>query len=78
VLQIPRIALLSWDVEHNTGEVFVVTGDQAERRTVKTGEASGDTVEVVSGVTAGEKVVTRGAFNVRPGDKIQVVSAQGA
>jgi RND family efflux transporter MFP subunit len=77
VLQIPRIALLSWDVEHKTGEVFVVNGDTAERRAVTTGEATGDTVEVVSGVAAGEKVVTRGGFNVRPGDKIQIVPAQG-
>ena len=77
VLQIPRVALLSWDVEHNTAEVIVVNGDTAERRTVRTGETTGDTVEVVSGVTAGERVVTRGGFNVRPGDRIQVVSAQG-
>jgi RND family efflux transporter MFP subunit len=77
VLQIPRIALVSWDVEHGTGEVFVVTGDTVERRTVRTGEATGDAVEVVSGVAAGEKVVTRGGFNVRPGDRVQVAPAQG-
>jgi len=77
VLQIPRLALLSWDVEHATGEVFVVAGDTVERRTVHTGEASGEAVEVVSGVSAGERVVTRGGFNVRPGDRIQIAAAQG-
>ncbi len=77
VLQIPRVALLSWDVEHGTGEVFVVTGDTVERRTVHTGVATGDVVEVVSGVAAGENVVTRGGFNVRPGDRVLAAPAQG-
>jgi RND family efflux transporter MFP subunit len=78
ILQIPRIALLSWDVEHNTGEVFVVIGDTAERRTVKTGEATAELVEVVEGLAAGDKVVTRGGFNIRAGDRVQLVAPQGA
>ncbi len=78
VLQIPRAALLSWDVERGTGEVFVVTGDTAERRTVKTGETTADNVEVVEGLAAGEKVVVRGGFNLRPGDRVQISAPQGA
>jgi RND family efflux transporter MFP subunit len=78
VLQIPRAALLSWDVERNTGEIFVVNGDVAERRAVQTGEVTGENVEIVQGVTAGEKVVTRGGFNVRPGDRVQIAQPQGA
>jgi membrane fusion protein (multidrug efflux system) len=77
VLQIPRAALLSWAVERNTGEIFVVNGDVAERRAVRTGEPAGEYVEVVQGVTAGEKVVTRGGFNVRPGDRVQIAQPQG-
>lgn len=77
VLQIPRVALLSWDVERNTGEVFVVNGGIAERRAVRTGQAAGDSVEVVEGLTAGEKVVTRGGFNLRPGDRVQIAQPQG-
>ena len=77
VLQIPRAALLSWDVERNTGEIFVVNGDVAERRAVRTGEVTGESVEIVQGVTAGEKVVTRGGFNVRPGDRVQIAQPQG-
>jgi RND family efflux transporter MFP subunit len=77
VLQIPRAALLSWDVERNTGEIFVVNGDLAERRAVQTGEVTGENVEIVQGVTAGEKVVTRGGFNVRPGDRVQIAQPQG-
>jgi RND family efflux transporter MFP subunit len=78
VLQIPRAALLSWDVERNTGEIFVVNGDVAERRAVRTGEITGESVEIVQGLTAGEKVVTRGGFNVRPGDRVQITQPQGA
>ena len=78
VLQIPRIALLSWDVERRAGEVFVLAGDTAERRTVKTGEATAELVEVVEGIVAGDRVVTRGGFNLRPGDRVQVVIPQGA
>ena len=78
VLQIPRAALLSWDLELNTGEIFVVNGDVAERRAVRTGEVTGEYVEIVQGVTAGDKVVTRGGFNVRPGDRVQIAKPQGA
>jgi RND family efflux transporter MFP subunit len=78
VLQIPRTALLTWDVERRAAEVLVVNGDQAERRTVELGDTIGERVEVVKGVTAGEKVISRGGFNVRPGDRIQVTSVQGA
>ena len=77
VLRIPRAALLSWDVDRNVGEVFVVSGETAERRTVRTGEASGDLVEVREGLTAGERVVTRGGFNLRPGDRVQIATPRG-
>jgi membrane fusion protein (multidrug efflux system) len=77
VLQIPRAALLSWDVDRNVGEVFVVTGESAERRTVRTGETAGDRVEVVEGLAPGDRVVTRGGFNLRPGDRVQVTTPQG-
>jgi len=71
VLQIPRAAVVSWDVERGVAEVFVVNEQTAERREVRTGETTADTVEVAGGLTAGELVVTRGAFNLRPGDRVQ-------
>ncbi len=78
VLQIPRAALLSWDVERHVGDVFLVTGEVVERRTVRTGQTTADSVEVVEGLAAGDRVVTRGGFNLRPGDRVQVVTPQGA
>ncbi len=78
ILQIPRSALLSWDVERQVGDVFIVTGEVAERRTVRTGQTTADSVEVVEGLVPGDRVVTRGGFNLRPGDRVQVVTPQGA
>ena len=78
VLQIPRAALLSWDVERKSGEIFVINGDVAERREVQTGEAAEEAVEVVRGIAAGDRVVTRGGFNLRPGDRVQIANQKGA
>ena len=49
VLQVPREALLNWNLEQQTADVFVARGDKAEKRVVKTGQSNGVTVEVVSG-----------------------------
>ena len=62
ILQIPRTALLSWDVGAKKGEVFVVDRDLAQRKTIQTGSVSGDWVEVVSGVQPGVPIITRGGF----------------
>jgi RND family efflux transporter MFP subunit len=78
VLSVPRIALVTQDVAKRTGEVYVTAGTSVERRSITLGAGMGDAIEVVSGVTAGEQVVTRGGFNVRPGDPIKIVTPEGA
>lgn len=61
-LQLPRDAVIDSGVEKL---VFVAVGDgKFQPRIVRLGEASGDLVEVVSGVQAGERVVTRANFLV--------------
>jgi len=77
VLKIPRTALLSWDVPGKKGEVFVIQGDRAERRAVRTGALSGDLVEVTEGLERGNLVVTRGGFNVKDGDRVSVTRTNG-
>jgi len=54
------------------GELFVAQGAAALRRQVQTGVAAGDHVEVVAGLSAGERVVVRGAFNLKDGDLVRV------
>ncbi len=78
VLQVPRAALVTWDVASGAGEVLVVNGDLAERRPVRTGAASGDTVEISGGLSVGERVITRGGFTLRPGDRVKVAGPEGA
>lgn len=71
VLQIPRVALQSWDTATRQGAVFVVEGGVAKRRVVETGSSAGETVEILKGLSPGDEVVTRGAFNLRDGDKVK-------
>lgn len=78
VLTVPRLALVTQDVAHGTGELYVIAGSSVERRSVRLGASLDDAVEVVSGVAAGERVVTRGGFAVRPGDPVRVVTPEGA
>jgi membrane fusion protein, multidrug efflux system len=77
VLQVPRDALLNWNVANGTAEVFVVRNEQAEKRTVRTGAASEATVEIASGLNAGDRVVTRGSFALQGGDRVTVDAGAG-
>jgi membrane fusion protein (multidrug efflux system) len=74
VLQIPRAALQAWDAATGTAEVFVVEGDRARRRTIRTGVVSDDRAEVAEGLVGGERVATRGAFNLREGDRVMIAA----
>lgn len=77
IIKIPRIALLTWDVAAAKAEIFVVNENVAHRRTVRTGNISGDQVEIISGLTSGQLVITRGGFNVKDGDKVNVTRVNG-
>lgn len=78
VVQVPRDALLNWNVEQQSADVYVVRDGKAEKRTLKIGSVNGVAVQALSGVAAGEQVVTRGAFALKPGDRVTVVTGQGA
>jgi RND family efflux transporter MFP subunit len=77
IVQVPREALLNWDVEHQTADVFVVTNGTAEKRAVKVGTTNPVAVQVVSGVTPGEQVVSRGGFALKTGDRVTVAAGEG-
>jgi len=78
VLQVPRSALLAWNVSQKTADVFVVLEGVAQRRPVQTGASHGEMVEIASGLQAADSVVTRGGFNLRDGDRVNVTAGQGA
>ena len=73
-LQLPRAALLEWDLTMGTAAVFLVEDGTARRREVRTGAVDGDLVEVPSGLSGGEHVATRGAFMLKAGDRVRVIS----
>jgi RND family efflux transporter MFP subunit len=77
VIKVPRTALLTWDVSAKKAEIFVVSGDIARRQAVGTGNMAGDQVEITSGLTAGQMVITRGGFNAKDGDKVNVTRING-
>jgi multidrug efflux pump subunit AcrA (membrane-fusion protein) len=47
---------------------------QAQQRTVTTGLAQGNLIEITSGLSAGEWVVLEGSRKVRDGQKVKVIA----
>jgi len=66
---IPKGAITS---ENGSAVVFVVKDDRVERRAVRAGLETGDQVEVVSGLTAGERVVVDAPPQLKDGDRVKV------
>ncbi|MEA2558904.1 MAG: hypothetical protein QOH06_408 [Acidobacteriota bacterium] len=66
---IPRAAVRQGG---GTPHVFVVQGDHVERRAIKTGTASGEEMEVESGLSVGEQVVVEGPEQLAEGHKVKV------
>jgi len=65
---VPKAAIRTVD---GTSVVFVVRGDRVERRAVKPGGNDGDLVEVISGLTAGDRVVTEGVAALTDGARVK-------
>lgn len=63
VISVPREALV--EIQGNR-YIYVATGDHSyDKRLVTTGASDGERVEILEGLNAGEKVVTKGASVVR-------------
>jgi RND family efflux transporter MFP subunit len=75
VLAVPKAAVL---MEAGRPYVFVQTGgEQFARRFVEVGVRDGDLVGLRSGVTAGERVVTRGSYDVQLASAAKGLPAEG-
>jgi len=70
-LQIPKIALVEGI---KNPFVYVTNGNNVTLRKLELGEEVGQNVVVVSGLTAGEKVITSGQINLTPSSKISIVN----
>jgi RND family efflux transporter MFP subunit len=73
-LTVPRDAVL--DLENRHG-VFVLDGDTARFKEVRTGLSDGVHVEVLDGLAEGTRVVTVGALALRDGDRVQLSTSEG-
>ena len=68
-LVVPRGAVRN---EEGQSVIFIVKNDVAERRAVRVGSTEGERVEIVSGVSAGERVVVDGPPELAGGRKLSV------
>jgi membrane fusion protein (multidrug efflux system) len=75
VLLVPQAALVGGS---SSQSVFVIDDGRAVRRTVETGLTSEGSVEVVSGLSEGEPVVTLGNHLLRDGAEVRVVDDTAA
>ena len=69
---VPKTAIRTAD---GRSIVFVVKDDRVERRAVSVGFENGDQVELVSGVSAGERVVVDGPATLKDGDKVRILQS---
>jgi RND family efflux transporter MFP subunit len=67
-LVVPKAAVRT---DNGASIVYVVRDERAERRAVSVGTTEGDQVEIVSGVTAGEKVVVDGPPTLEDGARVK-------
>ena len=68
-LTLPKAAIRSAD---GKSIVFVMHDDRVERRAVSVGSTIGDSTEVLSGISAGERIVVDGPQTLKDGDKVKV------
>jgi RND family efflux transporter MFP subunit len=69
-LTLPRNALVDSDSRRG---VFLIVEDMARFQPVQTGIQADDRVEIVEGVSEGQRVVTTGALALRDGDRVTVL-----
>jgi membrane fusion protein (multidrug efflux system) len=74
-LMIPEQAIVP---ERSNQYVFVVGADRVvERRLVQSGRRRPGEVEILEGLEPGERVVTEGTQNVRPGQQVEILPGRG-
>jgi multidrug efflux pump subunit AcrA (membrane-fusion protein) len=72
VLQVPRSAIIE---RANESSVFVVEDEIGIRKQVETGFSSNGMVEITSGLTDGERVITVGHIGLKNEAKVVVINA---
>jgi RND family efflux transporter MFP subunit len=73
-LTIPETALRR---QRNQATVYVVEGNHAAERVVRTGVVAEGRVEILEGLADGDRVVASGAKSISDGTQVQVIRAEG-
>ena len=71
VMAIPRDALV---LRRGGASIFRINDGKAEKLSVTTGIASGDYIEVIGLINAGDQVVVRGGERLRPGQMVTIIN----
>ena len=58
--------------EFGKNYLYVIEGDKAHKKEVQLGRIIGESVEIISGVQAGDLIVTTGAENLEDGSPVQI------
>ncbi len=74
-LLIPRSAIIE---EAGQSSVFLVDGDIAERRVIRTGYTQGAQIEVSNGLNDAEEFVTVGQTSLKNGSKVSIINVPDA
>ncbi len=70
---LPKNSFAQWDLQRQSATVLIVNAsDTIETRTLQTGMREGNWVEIREGLAPSDRVVLRGGFTVKPGDRVQV------
>ncbi|MDP2267937.1 MAG: efflux RND transporter periplasmic adaptor subunit [Deltaproteobacteria bacterium] len=77
VRQVPRPALVSWEMAAKRGKLLVAENGVARLRKVQTGIIAGDMVEITGGLASQDRIILRGGFNVQDGGPVKIVGNQG-
>ena len=77
VIQVPRSALVGFNVAAKKAGLYVIKDNIALYREVVTDAVAGDQVEIASGLNPGEMLVVRGAFNLKDNDRVVLSAGQG-
>ena len=70
-LVVPRAALIG---SVDNAQVYVLSGDSVKLKDIVAGKVFANTVEVVSGLAKGDRVVTTGQINLSDGNKVTVLN----
>ena len=74
VVHVSREAVVDIDADAGSAVIYVLRGERAERRSVAIADVTDESVEVVSGLVAGEEVITNRQSTLHDGDLVRAAS----